>query len=86
MSTLAKLSFDVKEKDELIIGLKGMMGFVTTLENYDSVDETTDLLPSFTCPLADDKAALSLKREDVLSSAPLSDDTCFIVPKTVEEG
>lgn len=86
MSTLAKLSFDVKEKDELIIGLKGMMGFVTTLENYDSVDEMTDLLPSFTCPLADDKAALSLKREDVLSSAPLCDDTCFIVPKTVEEG
>lgn len=86
ISTLAKLSFDVKEKDELIIGLKGMMGFVTTLENYDSVDETTDLSPSFTCPLSDDKAALSLKREDVLSSAPLSDDTCFIVPKTVEEG
>ena len=86
ISTLAKLSFDVKEKDELIIGLKGMMGFVTTLENYDSVDEMTDLSPSFTCPLADDTAALSLKREDVLSSAPLSDDTCFIVPKTVEEG
>lgn len=87
ISTLAKLSFDVKEKDELIIGLKGMMGFVTTLENFDSGDEMAiDPSSSFTCPLADDKVSPSLKREEVLSSAPLCDDTCFIVPKTVEEG
>ena len=87
ISDLSKLSFDVKEKDELIIGLKGMMGFVTALENFDSGEETAADTPfKSTCPLADDKAAPSLKRENLLSSAPLCDDTCFIVPKTVEEG
>ena len=87
ISTLAKLSFDVKEKDELIIGLKGMMGFVTALENYDLISKTTtEPLSNFTCPLAEDKASPSLEREKVLSTAPMCDDTCFIVPKTVEEG
>ncbi|MBQ2815109.1 MAG: aspartyl/glutamyl-tRNA amidotransferase subunit C [Clostridia bacterium] len=87
ISDLAKLSFDMKEKDELIIGLNGMMSFVTTLENFDSSEErVADFSFNPTCPLADDVATPSLKREDVLSSAPLCDGSAFIVPKTVEEG
>lgn len=87
ISDLAKLTFDAKEKDELIIGLKGMMGFVTALENFDSGEGmVADFSFNSICPLADDDAIPSLKREDLLSSAPLCDKSAFVVPKTVEEG
>lgn len=87
ISKLCKLSFAVNEKQKLIDGLNGMMGFVAALENLDTgAYGKAGAGELICCPLREDEAKEPLDRDELLRSAPLADNDAFLVPKTVEEG
>ena len=86
LAHLARLKFDISEKEEIKKDLQKMIAFVEKLNELD----TTGVEPLLHMSeeinvLRDDEVKGSISREDALKAAPLHDEQFFKVPKVIKK-
>ena len=86
IATLAKLTFDEEEKNEITNDLNKMLSFVDQLNEVDTegVDPLIYMLDEQT-PLREDQIIQSISQEDALSNAPEKDTDFIKVPKVLNK-
>ena len=86
LAALSKLKFNKQEKVELINDLQGMLTFVNTLQQLDTVNvEPLLYITSNKNILRADEVNLEISREQVLQNAQLKDEQFFKVPKVIKK-
>ncbi len=86
LANLARLEFNVQEKELIKKDLQQMIGFVDKLKELD----TTGVAPLLHMSeamnrLRDDEVRGSASREEALQNAPETDGTYFRVPKVIKK-
>ncbi len=85
LESLARI--ELSEKDEKSIGneLQDILTYIDKLNELDT-DGVEAMSHSFpiTNVMRKDEVKPSMENEDILANAPMKQDGCFVVPKTVE--
>ncbi|UTW63809.1 Asp-tRNA(Asn)/Glu-tRNA(Gln) amidotransferase subunit GatC [bacterium SCSIO 12741] len=86
LAGLARLEFEGEEKKQVQNDLNRMLGFVEKLEevNTDGV-EPLIYMTQQTSHVREDKAEVTISKEDALKNAPLKDSDYFKVPKVLKK-
>jgi len=86
LSTLSKLEFEGKDREEIKKDLERMLTFVDKLNEVDT-DEVEPLvyMTDEYAVLRDDEAKNTLSKEDALKNAPSKDSDYFRVPKVLNK-
>jgi len=86
LSTLSKLEFEGKDREEIKKDLERMLTFVDKLNEVDT-DEVEPLvyMTDEYAVLRDDEAENTLSKEDALKNAPSKDSDYFRVPKVLNK-
>jgi aspartyl-tRNA(Asn)/glutamyl-tRNA(Gln) amidotransferase subunit C len=86
LATLARLSFDEREKVEIKADLQQMISFIEKLQEVNTEGVAPMLhMSSNTNILRDDIVRGSVSREEALKNAPDSDGIFFKVPKVIKK-
>ena len=85
LAHLARLKFEVSEKEEIKNDLQKMIAFVEKLNELDTTGVEPLLhMTDEISPLRDDEIKGSIGRADALKNAPLHDGQFFKVPKVIK--
>lgn len=86
LAHLARLKFEVSEKDEIKDDLQKMIAFVEKLNELDTDGvEPLRHMSNEINVLRDDVVMGSISREEALRNAPQHDETFFKVPKVIRK-
>ena len=86
LANLASLSFEPEEKQRLKQDLQKMIAFVEQLQALDTDGELPVLqMSTNTDVLRDDIIQNSLRREEALKNAPVTDGVFFKAPKVISK-
>ena len=86
LANLARLEFNVQEKEEIKNDLQQMIGFIDKLNELDTtgVEPLLHMNDNINV-LREDEVKGSISREDALRNAPLHDEQFFKVPKVIRK-
>ena len=86
LANLARLEFNVQEKEEIKNDLQQMIGFIDKLNELDTTGVEPLLHMSGNINiLREDEVSGTISREDALRNAPLHDEQFFKVPKVIRK-
>ena len=86
LTTLSRLEFNGKEKEEIINDLNRMLDFVSKLNELDTSNvEPLIYMNDEKNILREDEVKQILSQKEALSNAPKKDSDYFKVPKVVEK-
>jgi aspartyl-tRNA(Asn)/glutamyl-tRNA(Gln) amidotransferase subunit C len=86
LAHLARLEFNVDEKEEIKNDLQKMIAFIEKLNELDTTGVEPLLHMSENVNvLREDEVKQTITREEALRSAPLHDDQFFKVPKVIKK-
>ena len=86
LANLARLEFNVQEKEEIKNDLQQMIGFIDKLNELDTTGVEPLLHMSGNINiLREDEVRGTISREDALRNAPLHDEQFFKVPKVIRK-
>jgi aspartyl-tRNA(Asn)/glutamyl-tRNA(Gln) amidotransferase subunit C len=86
LAHLAKLKFDVSEKEEIKNDLQKMIAFIEKLNELDTTGVEPLLhMTDETNVLREDEIKGSVSREEALTNAPMHDEQFFKVPKVIRK-
>lgn len=86
LAHLARLKFDVNEKEEIKKDLRKMIAFVEKLNELDTTGVEPLLhMSTETNVLREDEVKGSISREEALKNAPQHDEQFFTVPKVIRK-
>src|SRR4051794_31942970 len=86
LSELARLTFDLSEKDGIRNDLQKMIAFIEKLNELDTTGvEPLLFMTNEVNVLREDEVEGSITREEGLLNAPLKDDQFFKVPKVIRK-
>ena len=86
LAHLARLKFDVKEREEIKKDLRKMIAFVEKLNELDTTGVEPLLhMSTETNVLREDEVKGSISREEALKNAPQHDEQFFTVPKVIRK-
>jgi len=86
LAHLARLKFDVAEKEEIKKDLQKMIAFVEKLNELDTTGVEPLLhMSDEVNALREDEVKGSISREDALKGAPVHDEQFFKVPKVIKK-
>ena len=87
VAALAKLEFEGADRDQIKADLEKMLGFVDKLNAVDTEGvEPLIYMTDEESLLREDKAEISISKEDALRNAPSKDSDYFKVPKVLSKG
>lgn len=86
LAHLARLKFDLNEKEEIKKDLRKMIAFVEKLNELDTTGVEPLLhMSTETNVLREDEVKGSISREEALKNAPQHDEQFFTVPKVIRK-
>ena len=86
LAHLARLKFDVNEREEIKKDLRKMIAFVEKLNELDTTGVEPLLhMSTETNVLREDEVKGSISREEALKNAPQHDEQFFTVPKVIRK-
>lgn len=85
IGTLSRIELTKEERAEVAEGLGNIIEYMDVLATLDTegVEPTSHILPLKNV-FREDIVQPSMERDELIANAPLKEDGCFVVPKTVE--
>ena len=85
VASLARLSLSDEEAETLVGELDSLLGYVDSLQELDTSGIAPTSHPiSLPTPIRDDRAVEAMDPDLVVSNAPESAGTAFVVPKVID--
>lgn len=85
LAKLSRLNLTDEEKNRLTGEMAGILDFAKKLDELDTSSVSPTMHPGASFNVfREDTPSPSYATSDILKNAPKADDSCFIVPKTVE--
>lgn len=85
IAALSRIELTKEERAEVAQGLGNIVEYMDVLATLDTegVEPTSHIL-SLKNVFREDIVQPSMERDELIANAPLKEDGCFVVPKTVE--